>query len=321
MDQVKGLGIILVVYGHNFPIIEDYIYSFHMPLFFLIAGIFHPEKTNFVIIKKRVKQILVPYFLWSFLLYFFWLFVGRNYGESSFIELSPYKNLIGIFFAQGDKEYMNWEIPMWFLPSIFLTFLIFWIIKRIIKKERNRILLSIAFGIIGFVIPRIWDVSLIWSLDVSLTSLIFYVFGYYSKKYWVYKKFEWEKTSLFILFILHILCSIFLLQKVDMYRSNYGNEILFILNAFVGVLFWCNLLRVFKFLSFLSFFGKNTIPILAMQLRSLTVIKLILLIFLGTSVFNFNELEKVMLVFFQLLIMYPILLLINKYLPILNGKN
>lgn len=292
-----------------------------MPLFFLIAGIFHPEKTNFEIIKKRVKQILVPYFLWSFLLYFFWLFIGRNYGESTSIELSPYKNLIGIFFAQGDKEYMNWGIPMWFLPSIFLTFLIFWIIKRIIKKERNRILLSIALGIIGFVIPKIWDVNLIWSLDVSLTSLTFYVFGYYSKKYWVYKKFEWEKTSLFILFILHILCSIFLLQKVDMYRSTYGNEILFILNAFVGILFWCNLFRVFKFLSFLSFFGKNTIPILAMQLRSLTVIKLILLIFLGTSVFNFNELEKIMLVFFQLLIMYPILLFINKYLPILNGKN
>ncbi|MDB4201501.1 hypothetical protein N9763_00715 [Polaribacter sp.] len=34
IDQAKGFGIILVVYGHNFPSIEDYIYSFHMPLFF-----------------------------------------------------------------------------------------------------------------------------------------------------------------------------------------------------------------------------------------------------------------------------------------------
>ncbi|WP_368384475.1 acyltransferase family protein [Polaribacter sp. AHE13PA] len=34
IDQIKGFGIILVVIGHNFPLIENYIYSFHMPLFF-----------------------------------------------------------------------------------------------------------------------------------------------------------------------------------------------------------------------------------------------------------------------------------------------
>lgn len=81
IDQVKGFGIILVVYGHNFPSIEDYIYSFHMPLFFLLAGIFHPKKSNFQVIKKRVQQILIPYFLWSFLLFIFWFFIGRKFGE------------------------------------------------------------------------------------------------------------------------------------------------------------------------------------------------------------------------------------------------
>ncbi|MDC1262111.1 acyltransferase family protein [Polaribacter sp.] len=79
IDQVKGFGIILVVYGHNFPSIEDYIYSFHMPLFFLLAGIFHPKKSNFQVIKKRVQQILIPYFLWSFLLFIFWFSVWIVY--------------------------------------------------------------------------------------------------------------------------------------------------------------------------------------------------------------------------------------------------
>ena len=76
IDQVKGFAIFLVVYGHNFPFLEKYIYSFHMPLFFIIAGFFHPIKQNKVSIKKRINQLIVPYFLWSFLLFIFWLFLG-----------------------------------------------------------------------------------------------------------------------------------------------------------------------------------------------------------------------------------------------------
>lgn len=292
-----------------------------MPLFFLIAGVFHPKKSTFKIVKKRAKQLLVPYFLWSFILFFFWLFIGRKYGESAALELSPIKNFIGIFFAQGDKEYMNWGIPMWFLPSIFLTFCIFWLIKKFIKNNKIQLLIIIISVFIGFLIPRLTNIKLFWSLDVSLVSLIFYTFGYYTKNYLFFNTYKGEKTSLSILGILHLVFSLFLLQEVDMYRSTYGNEFLFIINAIVGVLFWCNFFKVVTIFKFLSFFGKNTIPILAMQIRSLTFIKLVLLFALGSNVFNFNELEKIVLVLFQLLVMFPFLLLINKYVPFLNGKN
>jgi len=154
---VKGFGIILVVYGHNFPSIEDYIYSFHMPLFFLLAGIFHPKKSNFQVIKKRVQQILIPYFLWSFLLFIFWFFIGRKFGESSLLDLSPLKNFIGIFFSQGDTTYMNWGIPMWFLPSLFLTFLIFYWIQKI-KNSILKIILCLTCIIIGFILPKVFNV-------------------------------------------------------------------------------------------------------------------------------------------------------------------
>ena len=63
VDQVKGFTIFLVVYGHNFPFVEKYIYSFHMPLFIMAAGFFHPKASYFDSIKKRFKSILVPYFI------------------------------------------------------------------------------------------------------------------------------------------------------------------------------------------------------------------------------------------------------------------
>jgi fucose 4-O-acetylase-like acetyltransferase len=319
LDQLKGFGIILMVYGHNFPVLEEYIYSFHMPLFFIIAGIFHPKNINVSTIKKRVRQILLPYFLWSFILFGFWLFIGRKFGESANLDLSITKNFIGIFFAQGDINYMNWGIPMWFLPTIFLTFLLFGLILKIKNKFLHYSVLIMSI-VLGFLIANFSEVYLFWSLDVALVSLFFYSFGFYAKDFIKSNK-KKDVFSLLILGVIHLAVSLFLMQKIDMYRSTYGNEILFLLNSIVGFLFWGYLFKNFLLIKSLVYFGKNTIPILAVQARALSFIKLFLFLILGLSIFEFTEFEKVILTLGQLIILFPILILINKYIPILNGKN
>lgn len=44
VDTLKAFGIILVVMGHVFhdsdSIVSHFIYAFHMPLFFLLSGVF-----------------------------------------------------------------------------------------------------------------------------------------------------------------------------------------------------------------------------------------------------------------------------------------
>lgn len=319
LDQLKGFGIILMVYGHNFPALEEYIYSFHMPLFFIIAGIFHPKKINIPTIKKRFRQILLPYFLWSFILFGFWLFIGRKFGESVHLDLSITKNFIGIFFAQGDINFMNWGIPMWFLPTIFLTFLLFGLILKI-KNTILQYSVLVMSIVLGFLIANFCRVYLFWSLDVALVSLFFYSFGFYAKDF-IKSNNNKGVLSLLILGVIHVAVSLFLLQKIDMYRSTYGNEILFLLNSLVGFLFWGSLFKNFLPLKFLVFFGKNTIPVLALQARALSFIKLFLFLILGLSIFEFTEFEKVILTLGQLIILFPILIFINKYTPILNGKN
>mgnify|MGYP001166117590 CR=1 FL=1 len=83
IDIARGLGILLVVYAHaarglvlandlpatGWPIILDtIIYAFHMPLFFLLAGL-HLERSvargRKAFIVDKLQTIAWPYFLWS----------------------------------------------------------------------------------------------------------------------------------------------------------------------------------------------------------------------------------------------------------------
>ena len=83
IDYAKGIGIFLVVLGHvlrglgasvgqgyqpELRAMDQWIYAFHMPLFFLLSGLFADRAVSkpprrFLI--DRFQKILYPYFLWS----------------------------------------------------------------------------------------------------------------------------------------------------------------------------------------------------------------------------------------------------------------
>jgi fucose 4-O-acetylase-like acetyltransferase len=84
VDRARGVGIILVVFGHvsdgvyragiafppaTFRLLYDAIYSFHMPLFFLLAGLFFlpswTQRGTALLVRSKLDTILYPYILWS----------------------------------------------------------------------------------------------------------------------------------------------------------------------------------------------------------------------------------------------------------------
>lgn len=76
LDNIKGFAILLVVLGHciqfSNPKFDDdflfrFIYSFHMPLFFMVSG-YVSCKIQFSwkeTIRKRLYQLMLPYLLWG----------------------------------------------------------------------------------------------------------------------------------------------------------------------------------------------------------------------------------------------------------------
>lgn len=86
IDNLKVFGIFLVVLGHFTPNYKEafssqYLYQFHMPLFFIISGFLAKEyrntiKQNFL---KICRRLLVPYFLLVFLGWGLeWLLIGNE---------------------------------------------------------------------------------------------------------------------------------------------------------------------------------------------------------------------------------------------------
>ena len=83
VDYAKAIGIILVVYGHVargvkeagynfsdslFTLVDSFIYSFHMPLFFFLSGLFFYQsfiKRGFLdLTLNKIDTIVYPYILW-----------------------------------------------------------------------------------------------------------------------------------------------------------------------------------------------------------------------------------------------------------------
>ena len=84
MDVLRSIGIILVVLGHvsiNKNLV-DWIYSFHMPLFFFTSGWLYQKREIILDIRRRVVKILVPYLLFAIVDLVYWALVERHFRAS-----------------------------------------------------------------------------------------------------------------------------------------------------------------------------------------------------------------------------------------------
>jgi len=117
LDVAKGIGILLVVLGHNYirisiPNLGKFIFSFHMPFFFLLSGmLFNPNYPLPVLFKRRFATLIRPYFAALILLYSIYFF----YTDLKWMTLL--RRVIRSLYASGN--YIEWA-QLWFLPHLFL---------------------------------------------------------------------------------------------------------------------------------------------------------------------------------------------------------
>lgn len=141
LDMTKGLGMILVLIGHlqgdsifTFsPYIQPlcvFIFSFHMPMFFIVSGILLAIKNDEVkplkeVAKSRFRGIMIPY-LWFSLFYLIVVVAALIKGEIAVQTL--YLNIWYVISGYG----MN---VLWFLPALYLGELLFIFLRRRIRDH------------------------------------------------------------------------------------------------------------------------------------------------------------------------------------------
>lgn len=134
IDAAKGCGILLVIFGHvcHLHPYWSIIYSFHMPLFFLIAGMnFHPERyPSFgALFRKKMRTLLLPYLFFCAFGILCSLTIKLLAKTPSneifeFLRKLPY----AIVWMPCSEYAQQFNTPLWFVPCLtFLECLYYWL--------------------------------------------------------------------------------------------------------------------------------------------------------------------------------------------------
>lgn len=179
IDYARGIAIILVCYRHvfegskeagvpvgNYTFLEYaniFLYSFRMPLFFIISGIFVTQslqkKGIKLYLENRARSILYPYFVWGFIqLSLQIIFTKYTNGHPT---VASYLNLF----------YMPREVAQfWYLYALFNVSMLYALLKYFLKLTAIH---NMMLGIILFYLS-----SIIYQQNIK-TGLVFDIFHYY----------------------------------------------------------------------------------------------------------------------------------------------
>ena len=210
VDIAKGIAILLVVYGHSLRgmvyanllpdsswlIPTNYlVYTFHMPVFFLLSGLFFrssAKKGASSFWTGRFKSIVYPYFLWSLIQGAFQLALAGTGAVNSTFHSS---DLLGILWRP--------IVPFWFLYALFFSNVVAMLVQRArpiavvavaliaflaATRYAPDIVCDIAYGFLYFSlgilmrerdllrrIPSTWSISALLCLAFLATGIACYV--------------------------------------------------------------------------------------------------------------------------------------------------
>lgn len=187
-DIMKGIGILLVItchfFGWNHPLLANSINSFHMPMFFIVAGFFSKTYTNWKSalgqIWNYIKRLWEPFCFIQILIVLWGLFlVVAQQGDIN----SVISDFLSIFWADvygPTTSFGKLSIGVtWFLMAL--------LVAKIILLPLTRtggwaipISLVLAYGTI--LLHDIFPYS-IWCISLGITALPFVTIGWWVKNH------------------------------------------------------------------------------------------------------------------------------------------
>lgn len=193
IDMAKGLAIALVVLGHCLDFdnpLRHFIYTFHMPLFFMLAGYTMRAKPRLTVLSSSLRRLMVPYLAVCAILLLFAFVPPASLNPNLDPQEPPASVLAQELYASGcESEFMGLRIigigAIWFLPCLLWGRLV---LNEILLRTQNlqgwrralQPLAVLALLWLGFGLGQ--QLRLPLSLDTALVAVGFMYVGYLLKR-------------------------------------------------------------------------------------------------------------------------------------------
>ncbi|MBB2159007.1 acyltransferase family protein [Gluconacetobacter sacchari] len=261
VDYAKGMGIILVVFGHvlrgiekagiargndALVILDSVIYSFHMPLFFFVSGLFFynslEKRRSDGLIRNKFDTIVYPYIVWSTI---------QGVVE---IVLSSHTNG---HFSSGELVSILWapRDQFWFLYILMMCFVVF-IIFEVSFSKINYLFMSV---ILSFFCVFRGKLDAPFIFDLFLANAVFFSVGILCGRYMSF--FEEVCRKYIILLLVVAGCSQYIFHfTYHFIYTRMGFSTLFL--AMASILFFIGVsLNLEGKLNIIKIIGKYSMPI------------------------------------------------------------
>jgi acyltransferase len=342
VDSVKFIGIFLVFYGHYIE--EVYfitgtdsiayklfkvIYSFHIPLFFIISGFFWFKKEPRIqFIKKIILKRLLPVLSFSLLSMPFWIiFIYLKNGSFD-----------SLFFLQTAQNFLkgipSLNFPLWFLVCLFSAEILAYFSNLYFLSNSKSFYFGFGLLMLGYYIIEITSlfheyipIKLnFWFMNEAIIAIGFCLIG---KSFYGFIINSSQSKTIFIYLLLILFSSMMFIfnfinsnEVVIMSISKHGKLVPFITNALLGSSIIFCIGSVFPNSKIVTYLGSNTLILLG--------INGFFFHFINVHIARFSLdicqsswyilLNSTIVTITSILICYPFVWIINKFVPQLFGN-
>lgn len=270
-DIAKGIGIILMILGHmslQNKYLKNFLYTFHMPLFFIISGYFFRYRENKICIKNIIKKLIIPYTLTCIIIIFYKVF--RLLLDGNFSDITNTIKVWGLASIYGSGYGIRYGIQfigaIWFLLALgFATY-----IMNLIYNQKYRYLWVLLIAYVGYKTSTyIW---LPLSIQVGMVALVFVYIGVLVRENDLFNTKIPIILYLFLIFIM-VFCTKYC-GNIDMVRNYYNDGLIDFIGGLSGTFLCIKISMIIdKYTKMLSkmfaFIGRNSLLCMCIHLFSL----------------------------------------------------
>lgn len=183
IDSLRGIGIFLVVLGHTQNLFTDWIFTFHMPLFFFLSGFLRygsTEKPWPEFLKAKIHSLLFPYVaFWlvdMILCFILPLLTGRE------LFCFGWPQIEGLLLGGRYLSDTSNNFPIWYLQLMFLVSIAF---EGILRLKLKGAFLSIGVVLTLITIPfqTLLPGRPAFHINILPAALVFMMLGYWSRNF------------------------------------------------------------------------------------------------------------------------------------------